>query len=63
MYEYKFVRVNYVGFIQRKLENYQQVILENARDGWRFVQAVQAEELDKAFTGVDLVFEREIPKR
>lgn len=30
-YEYKFVRVN-------KTENYQQVVLQHAKEGWRLVQ-------------------------
>ena len=59
MYEYKFVKVKYVGMFDRKLEDYQKVITEHAQDGWRFATSQTTELLDNAPTGVTLVFEKE----
>lgn len=58
MYEYKFVKVKYVGMFDRKLEDYQKVITEHAQDGWRFVTSQITELLDNTPTCVELVFER-----
>lgn len=40
MFEYKFVKIELQwGFTRSKpAENYQEIIQEHARDGWRFVQ-------------------------
>lgn len=42
MFEYKFVKVElHWGFTRSKpAEDYQEIIQEHARDGWRFVQIV-----------------------
>ncbi|OTX92896.1 hypothetical protein BK726_08065 [Bacillus thuringiensis serovar londrina] len=42
MFEYKFIKVElHWGFTRSKpAEDYQEIIQEHARDGWRFVQIV-----------------------
>lgn len=64
-YEYKFVSVNLKrSFILsgKVSDSYRQDIVENARDGWRFVQAF-APPIGAygSSSAADLIFEREIP--
>ncbi|MDF9763728.1 hypothetical protein OKW24_005639 [Peribacillus simplex] len=58
MYEYKFVRIEFGKLSSKPKVNYQDVIQEHARDGWRFVQLLTP---DLTINGVasyyDLVFE------
>lgn len=39
MYQYKFEKVNIDGLIKRA--NYKEVIMKNAKEGWRFVQLIE----------------------
>ena len=60
MYEYKFIRIS-ISFFGKPKDDYQRVIEENTKKGWRFVQ-VFAPGLDgygmaKYF---DVIFERRI---
>ncbi|WP_456278769.1 DUF4177 domain-containing protein [Bacillus sp. AK128] len=38
MYEYKFVKVDLSNWNSKPKEDYQDVIVNHAKDGWRFVQ-------------------------
>ncbi|WP_078431439.1 DUF4177 domain-containing protein [Metabacillus halosaccharovorans] len=38
MYEYKFVKVDLSNWNRKPKEDYQDIILNHAKDGWRFVQ-------------------------
>ena len=65
-YEYKFVTVKLItgflgGMTSEIGEGYRQDIIENAKEGWRFVQAF-APSVGKVGTSLyaDLIFEREI---
>lgn len=59
MYEYMFLRIEFGRLSTKPKENYQDVIQEHAREGWRFVQLLTP---DLSISGVtsyyDLVFER-----
>ncbi|MFD3261226.1 DUF4177 domain-containing protein [Paenibacillus lentus] len=60
MYEYKFVRVELKGIIENKpVENYQEIIHEHARQGWRLFQifAPSTQGFGTA-NHFDLIFER-----
>ena len=64
-YEYKFVTVKLVtgflgGLTSQIEEGYRKEIVENAKDGWRFVQAF-APSIGKVGSSLyaDLIFERE----
>jgi hypothetical protein len=62
-YDYKFVSVKLRGgtWTGKPKEDYRQDILNNARDGWRFVQAFAPAVGGYGFSGyADLIFEREI---
>ncbi|MCB1100240.1 MAG: DUF4177 domain-containing protein [Verrucomicrobiae bacterium] len=62
-YEYKFVSVRLKGgFISGKAnESYRQDIVNNARDGWRFVQAFAPAVGGYGSSGyADLIFERRL---
>ncbi len=37
MYEYKFIRIR-ISFFGKPKEDYQKIIEENSKKGWRFVQ-------------------------
>ncbi|WP_028560524.1 DUF4177 domain-containing protein [Paenibacillus pinihumi] len=62
MYEYKFVKIEFTRISSKPKVNYQDVIEEHAREGWRFVQLLAP---GMAINGVgsyyDLIFER--PKK
>lgn len=62
-YEYKFVRIGegLFGVKGKALKEYQNVITENARDGWRLVQ-VFAPSLGAYGTSkyIEVILEREI---
>ncbi|RKL65247.1 hypothetical protein CR203_21470 [Salipaludibacillus neizhouensis] len=38
MYEYKFVKVDLSNWNGKPKEDYQNIIVNHAKDGWRFVQ-------------------------
>ncbi len=38
MYEYKFVKIQLSTFTSKPKEDYQYIIQNHAKDGWRFVQ-------------------------
>ncbi len=38
MYEYKFVKIQLTLFSSKPKEDYQYIIQNHAKDGWRFVQ-------------------------
>jgi len=38
MYEYKFVKVDLSNWSSKPKEDYQDIIANHAKDGWRFVQ-------------------------
>ena len=63
MYEYKFVRIEFSRLSSKPKLNYQDLIKENAQQGWRFVQMV-APDLATSGIGVasyfELIFERAI---
>ena len=61
-YTYKFVRTNIGGngFTGNFSTEYQQIIDEHARDGWRFVQAFSPSVgIYGSASKVDLIFEKE----
>lgn len=63
MYEYDFVEIGIkLAFPASTTMNkdYQLIIRERAKDGWRFVQVVTPEFFNGAPTEYHLVFEREI---
>lgn len=59
MYEYKFVKIEFGKLTSKPKANYQDIIQENAKEGWRFVQLLTP---DLSINGVasyyDLIFER-----
>lgn len=62
-YEYKFVSVKLRGgiFTGKPKDDYRKDILDNARDGWRFVQAFSPGVGAYGSSGyADLIFERKI---
>lgn len=38
MYDYKFIKLDYQAFWKTKKVDYQSIIKEHAKDGWRLVQ-------------------------
>ncbi len=63
MYEYDFVKIETtVGFpaVIKMRKDYQAIIRERAKNGWRFVQVVAPEYFNGAPAEFDLIFEREI---
>lgn len=64
MYEYKFVRVDVDGIFTRKPKaDYQLLIEQNAKDGWRLVQILAPAVSIKAGSVPDyfeLIFEKEV---
>ncbi len=63
MYEYTFVKIEFTKLSSKPKLNYQDVIKEKAKDGWRFVQLV-APEIATSGIGTasyfELIFERSI---
>ena len=61
MYEYKFIKIEFTKLSSKPKLNYQDVIRENAKDGWKFIQLI-APELATSGIGTasyyELVFER-----
>ena len=55
MYEYKFVRIEFSRLSSKPKLNYQDLIKENAQQGWRFVQMV-APDLATSGIGVFILF-------
>lgn len=62
MYEYKVVRFTLAGMTSTaEASEYQALLNEEARNGWRFVQALAPVSNFGAFTRFyDIVFEREV---
>ncbi|MEL6560107.1 MAG: DUF4177 domain-containing protein [Bacteroidota bacterium] len=62
MYQYKYVKIQLGGFFKTEpRQNYQKIIDEHAKEGWRFVQvfAPAITGYGKA-TNYDLIFEKEV---
>jgi hypothetical protein len=61
MYEYKFVKIEFKRISGKPSEDYREVILKYAKEGWRFVQIFSP---DFATSGIgvgsyyELIFER-----
>ena len=55
MYEYKFVRIEFTRLSSKPKLNYQDVIRENAQQGWRFIKMV-APDLATSRIGAAVLF-------
>lgn len=63
MYEYKFIKIEFKRLSGKPKEDYQEVINEQAKEGWRFVQ-IFSPELASSGVGIashfELIFERKV---
>ena len=61
MYIYKFIKIDVNPLTMKIKGDYQQIIMDNAKDGWRFVQ-IFAPSTGMAGTSayVELIFEKAI---
>ena len=60
MYEYKFIEIKSTSIMTIHFEEYQDIINEEAKNGWRFVNALPVKIGGYgAITTLGLVFERE----
>ena len=63
MYEYKFVKVKLSGMKLEAEEDYQVMVNNFAKDGWRLMQVLTPPTVGYGTTGYyEFVFEREINK-
>jgi len=60
MYEYQFVKIYTEGTLVKKLPNYQEIINQNAADGWRLVQIFNPIYEGAYPSFIEIVLEREI---
>ena len=61
MYEYKFVKVNFGGFKLEPKEDYEKIVSEHAREGWRLMQVLTPPTAGYGTIGYyEFVFERQI---
>ena len=61
MYEYKFVKVNLSGFKLKPEEDYQAMVSNYAKEGWRLMQVLTPPTVGYGTIGYyEFVFERQI---
>ena len=61
MYEYKFVKVKFSGFKLKPEEDYQVMVNNYAREGWRLIQILTPPTVGYGTMGYyEFVFERQI---
>ena len=61
MYEYKFVRVKFSGFKLKPEEDYQVMVNNYAKEGWRLMQTLTPSTVGYGTIGYyEFVFERQI---
>lgn len=61
MYEYKFVKVKFSGFKLKPEEDYQVMVNNYAREGWRLIQILTPSTVGYGTIGYyEFVFERQI---
>ncbi len=61
MYEYKFVKVNFSAFKLEPKEDYQAMVGDYAREGWRLMQILTPPTVGYGIIGYyEFVFERQI---
>lgn len=58
MYEYKFVRVEVKIMSGKPKKDYQDIIVEHAKDGWRLNQIFALPRNGGIVSFIDLIFER-----
>lgn len=61
MYEYEFVKVELSNWTSSPKENYQDIITEHAKEGWRFVQIFAPSTKSYGYAAYfELIFEKPI---
>ncbi|REK75679.1 DUF4177 domain-containing protein [Paenibacillus paeoniae] len=61
MYEYKFVKVDLSNWNSKPKEDYQEIIADHAKDGWRFVQIFAPAIKGTGFaTYFEIIFEKPV---
>ena len=61
MYEYKFVKVKFSGFTLKAEEDYETIVNDYAKDGWRLLQVLAPATVGYGTIGYyEFIFEREI---
>ena len=59
-YEYKIVTIEISAWTSRAKHDYLEVLNENGKEGWRFIEFSRSQLRPKGVKGVELLFEREI---
>lgn len=61
MYEYKFIKVKFSGFKLEAKEDYEAIVNDYAREGWRLMQVLTPPTIGYGTMGYyEFVFERQI---
>lgn len=61
MYDYKFIKLDYQAFWKTKKVDYQAIIKEHAKDGWRLVQIFTPPSgMNESLNYIELILEKEI---
>ncbi len=60
MYTYKFVDIKHSGWTGKPKENIEEIVLEHAALGWRFVQVVNKISSSGTYKISNVIFEKEV---